>query len=206
MPDVFVPIIVASVGVIGSLTTVALKYYLDNKKKIKADKEKHRFVNIIPAMSELYTILQEVIVNSEADRVMILKTENNGGRPRFGCQLFSSVLYEIITSNLESKKNSWQRRPLDQEYTELLTNMMSHSELYYEFVLNDLMDASLLKDIYERDGVNRSVIQVLAEREKTLVYIALNWKSDKMLSATQREAIRTGVLKLQNLLSEYKEI
>jgi len=58
------------------------------------------------------------------------------------------VLYEVISANLHSKKQDWQRRLIDQDYTEVLSNMLSGEDEKYEFSIHDLKDSSMLKDIY----------------------------------------------------------
>jgi len=43
---------------------------------------------------EIQQIIDRVITNSGANRFLILKTENGGGKPRLGSHLYASVLYE----------------------------------------------------------------------------------------------------------------
>lgn len=198
-------VLVAALSFAGIALPILAKFIYDYRAK-KANKEKHKFVNIIPAMNSLYEILSTMSFKSGAKRALVLKTENNGGRPRLGCALYSSVLYEVRSSNLPAVKPTWQRQMLDEEYTELLTHMMGGKDMAYHFHISDMDEDSILKTVYQSTGVKQAFVIGICERPKTFVYLSLTFAEDEPLTADQKDAIRIGITKLRKLFEEYEEI
>lgn len=130
------------ISVLGALILVAMVAVLTNKK---------RHTSALHGIADVYEAMGEALSNSNIDRFVILYTENGGGKPNVGTQLYSSVLYELHDDKIESIKAKWQRMPLDQGYIELLTKI--DRDEAGVMMYPEKMPYSLLREIFEKEKV-----------------------------------------------------
>lgn len=162
-----------------------LAMYIKQKLDIRKIKKKESFRQVIPKVHHIYDLLNELKTHTKAVRVLILKTENNGGRPKGGCVLKSSIVYEVFDSPLEPIKETWQQQVLDEEYVDILTQMMSNPQRRKSVVTGKLKDHSILKRVYLATGVHSSVLYEIQEREKEYFYLSIIY--DKQIDKTAEE-------------------
>lgn len=159
-------------------------------------KNKTRFNTVLPRVSEVYEEMNALLNTVKAGRVIVLKAHNGGGRPSVGTQLYSSAVYEVW-GDLSSVKDSWQNQPLDEEYTQLLVQLESKGVLYMD---TKEMDDGVLKQLYFASHILHSVVVKIAQDEKSLYYMSINFSHPVDLSEPSiRESIRSSVNRLKQL-------
>jgi len=158
--------------------------------------KKSKFNSVLPKVSEVYEEMNGLLNTVKAGRVIVLKAHNGGGRPSVGTQLYSSAVYEVW-GDLSSVKDSWQNQPLDEEYTQLLVQLESKGVLYMD--TKKMLDG-VLKQLYFASHILHSVVVKIAQDEKNLYYMSINFSHPVDLSEPSvRESIRSSVNRLKQL-------
>lgn len=183
--------IVLSSGVTLFLTKEGVNAFKEWRKT-----KKGKFNSVLPKVSEVYEEMNGLLNDVGAGRVLILKAHNGGGRPAVGTQLYSSAVYEVW-GDLSSVKDSWQNQPLDEEYTQLLVELNAKGTLYMNTVD---MDDGVLKQLYFASHILHSVVVKIAQDEKNLYYMSINFHTPVNLNEpTLRESVRSSVNRLKQL-------
>lgn len=183
--------IVFSSGITLFLTKEGVSAFKEWKKQRKS-----KFNTVLPRVSEVYEEMNYLLNTVHAGRVVILKAHNGGGRPSVGTQLYSSAIYEVW-GDLTSVKDSWQNQPLDEEYTQLLVNLESKGTVYID---TSGMQDGVLKQLYFASHILHSVVVKIAQDEKNLYYMSINFSNPVNLEEPfVREQIRSSVNRLKQL-------
>jgi hypothetical protein len=146
-----------------------------NISGVKTGESQHMLGNISNFENKISVqqIIDKVIRESSADRVLILKTENGGGKPRLGSHLYSSVMYE--SSNLDLVKPDYQRLSVDEHYVKMLSDIGPSRR---NSLITDKMKNGTLKWIYQREGIKYSEIHYIGETQSAFVYLSVATKAD----------------------------
>ena len=119
---------------------------------------------------EIQQIIDRVITNSTADRFLILKTENGGGKPRLGSHLYASVLYESIHTPLTSVKGDYQRLLVDDIYVKMLSDIGPGTANKLDI---SKMKDGILKNIYTVEQIKYSEIHYVGETDSVFLYLSI---------------------------------
>lgn len=177
-----------------------------NKKASLAHKKKEEddaFTLIFDAIHNVYYTLLTILRDTKAHRVVILKTTNGGGRPTLTGKLYSSVIYEAFENPLTSVKENWQKQELDPAYMELLFNMNKTGRIA---VVTETMQKGILRDLYLAEGIKKSWVYKIYERENEYIYISLNFTEVELEEPALANIFRMGVSRLRKLFSEHNKI
>lgn len=139
--------------------------------------EKKTFTSVLPDMHDVYAHLNEVMVRLGGNRCLVMYTENGGGRPTIGSQLYASIVYEVYTHQCGSIRKQIQRKQVDESYVKMLGYMVSNVEKRTN-VVTAQMPPCMLRDIYERSGVKMSFVYLIKETESRLYYASFNFPHD----------------------------
>lgn len=184
---------VAILGLMGQV----LMWYLNN---IKQDNKSRRLIKSIDVegIPEVQPILNRVIDDTCIQRVLVMKTENGGGKPRLGAHLYASILYEAFKAPLSSTKNDYQRILVDDMYVKMLSDIgpTTHNNLS----VNKMKDG-LLKRIYLRDGVKYSEVYYLTETDDSFIYMTFSTtdENERFEDPNDRVEIDIAVSKIRNV-------
>lgn len=149
-----------------------LKAHIEELEKSREDATS--FTNILPNMHMVYTHLNEVMVRLGGSRCMVMYTENGGGMPNIGSQLYVSVVYEVFTSLCGSIRNMMQRKLVDEAYVTMLGYMITNPG-QRTIVVTELMPPCMLRDIYEKSGVKMSLVYLIKQTDARLYYASFNF-------------------------------
>lgn len=181
-------VVVAIIGLLGKL----LDWYL--KRKDKEDSKKDiPIIDTIGKISNIYQIMDDTIRNTKFNRFLVLKSENGGGIPKLGNHLYASVILERTDSPLESVIERYQRLKVDGEYSKMLVDIYSKGKI--EHITSDLPEGTLLRRIYDSEGVLKSLVFHLHTTKTAMFYcsIATTEKdcsdSDELLAETAADRI-----------------
>lgn len=152
-------------------------------------------------INQTYHILNQMMVNAGAGRVLLLMTTNGGGIPTAGSVVKSSVLREVFSKELDPVREFWQNQLIDQHYAGLISDIRRGDAV--EVIAERIPEKSQLRTIYDAGGVAFGIVCWVASLEDRFLYVTLNYhrmselKSPGDLSPAHREAIRAGVNKLK---------
>ena len=186
---------------LGGFVAFMVKVSYDKYKDAKKGKKKNEFKTAYETVTELHYNLDYILSETSAERALILKSENGGGKPRIDAHLYSSVIHEAF-NGLPSIKDKWQRQRIDADYSKLLSEL-TNRKIYTIFV-EDLEDKSILKDNYISAGIKMSRVIELYEDDKKYIYMSLNYleipSEDKR--PNEMDAIRAAVTNLKKLFKK----
>jgi hypothetical protein len=188
---------VAILGLIGQV----LMWYLNNSNK--GDKQSLKKSSELENLPEIQPILNRVIDDTCIQRVLVMKTENGGGKPRLGAHLYASIVYEAFKAPLFSTKNDYQRILVDDMYVKMLSDIgpTTHNNLSV-----NKMKEGLLKRIYLRDSVKYSEVYYLTETDDSFIYMTFSTteENEKFEDPNDRVEIDIAVSKIRNIFQKLK--
>ena len=140
----FTDIFSTLIGIVGALVGIWLKYHFDRRKAMKVAQEgdpldKHH--EYLIKAGEINILLNELLANLGAARILVLRANNGGGIPKTSSPLYSSVLYEAIKQGEEAVHQSWQNLAVDSEYKRMLQEMLADPDMDAE--LKEMAEAEI---------------------------------------------------------------
>jgi len=152
---------------------------------------------------EVQQIMERVLDKTGAQRFLILKTENGGGKPRLGSHLYASVMYEAISNPMVSVKNDYQRLLVDNIYVKMLSDIGPSTP---NKLIRDNMKEGILKRIYTKEKVAYSEIHYLSETDNAFFYLSIaTSKDDRFNGPIDRVEIEIAISKLVNIFEKIVE-
>jgi hypothetical protein len=130
---------------------------------------------------EMYETLHLMLGSFHAKRVLLLRCENGGGIPGPGRKVFTSVAAEACEDPKMATRDEWQKRPVDRQYAELLTDLYDNG---WSLLQTETMIPGPLKDLYTRDGIVSTLVVRVAQVEGAFFYMSINY-SDTVTSVAQ---------------------
>lgn len=165
-------------------------------------RQKKPFTLSLEKRAEVYEIMNRVMQHTAVKRFLILKAENGGGRPAIDAKLYISTIYEDFRHPFTSVKTKYQRVITDAELNKLLITISREGHKNIE---TKMLQRSLLKTIYETDGVAFAQVFYLTETDRHFVYcsIATDEKGAlEMADMRQQLFIQLEINRLQDFLNK----
>lgn len=158
-------------------------------------------------ISRIYEHIQDLLSDTTANRVLVLKSENGGGIPSPGCVVKSSVLYEVVDSPAKPISQSWQLVPLDQDYSSILAQVNSdgravveREQLHHESLTHELLQAA--------DATHCYVFRICATAH-ALLYLSVQYScldQQEVMSAEDHAAARGVLGKLGRIFQRHHQL
>ena len=123
----------------------------------------------------IYDVLNRLKLKVESPRVLILYTENGGGLPTLGSQIYISVLYEVVDTDTKSIKMDVQRLTTDEEYDKLISRLASGE---FVKIKTKEMNDGILKKFYKFDNVVESFIVQIGQQNNRFYYMSVAWHKE----------------------------
>lgn len=161
--------------------------------------QRRAFPETIKKMRKIYTLMDNLKADVGCDRVLILSAKNGGGIPRPGGHLYVSVLFETFDSDFVSVAEWWQNRRVDEQYVNMLCGLEEDKEGIIKLT-TDKMKKSMLKDTYETEGVEASVVAKIKETGDRYYFISCNFKDGRKIDLPTRVSVANHVAKIKELL------
>lgn len=151
----------------------------------------------IARVVKIYDTMHKVLETTDVERMLILKAHNGGGLIRPSTPLYVSVLYEDYDNPFTSVKETYQKYMIDEHYLRTLNDLCMDKKVV---VVTEALPASMLKDIYQGEGVEYSEIHLLGQDRKNLYFcsVASSKKENLVSSPKQKLAIETAVNTIRN--------
>lgn len=179
----------------GGVLTAIIKGVFDLVKHKMSIRD--AFPNAIKNINRVYSRLNELKSKVECDRVLIITTSNGGGIPRAGAPLYASVLYETYDKNVESIRDSWQARRVDESYISLLARLETHDVVD---VPTELLEEGVLKYVLTAHNINGTMIAKIKSTPENYYYIMCSFKNAKHMKIEAKLSILDTITKISNIL------
>lgn len=188
-------------AVLGPVAVLAAKRWFERRSP---EKKSQRTLNALKDLGDLYVSIGTMRVEIGAARIVLLMAENNGGLPKPGAQVYSSVVHEVFGDGQVSIKADWFRRPVDGEYAKILSGLIE-SEDGKVCLTWETMPESPLKDFYKAHGIVGSRVYEVGSRDHAYYYLSCTWTADpKEEDETYRNTVRMHLQKIRSLVGVKK--
>jgi hypothetical protein len=186
----------ASTGTAGALLVAGLHAWnvASSRRKTAAT------VRAMAQVQRVYETLNEALAEvGHAGRAMLLRSENGGGIPSPNRPVYSSILHEVHSPDLEAMRESWQRVKVDAQYAELLHKLATAG--HHHIVTSELEDGAL-RTMYEAQGIVCALVYAIAADESGFNYLSVVCTADHSDTPHNKEAARAAASKLRGILEE----
>jgi hypothetical protein len=168
-------------------TLTELLKFFNTLLKLRVSPEKQ-----IQKVVSIYDTMNMVLRETSVERFLIFKAHNGGGIIKPTGELYVSTLYEEFTEPFYAVKWKYQKLEVDKEYVKMLLNLIQDKVLQCK--TSDLKD-SMLKGLYENDGVVESKIYYLGQDKKAVYFCSCStsteWNPTQAENSTLDVAIST---------------
>lgn len=183
----------------GAMVKGGFELYKWHKNRV----EYNHFSSQFKKRAEIYEAINGILQDTSAKRVLVMKTENGGGRPRTGKHIYASVLYEDFNPPFRSIINKRQRVRVGKSYLEILQHIASAEDQRKVMIAED-MPPSQIKSLYEQEGATFSQSHYLHEDAQAFYYVSIATDEEGMgslASDTQQVMIEMYVDRLREIFN-----
>lgn len=159
----------------------------------------------IKSILAIYDEMKRIIVNTNAERVIIFKLENGGGIIKPGAQLKASIIYEDFEKDkFESVKDRLQDVKLDSEGLNILSQCIDKKSIKID--TNSMQPVGLLYDLWRTEGVQYLEMYHLLNSRKAVFFCSIGTKEkdEKFDTGGQHSEFSLSINKIRSLLSGKK--
>ena len=180
---------VAIVGIISK--------YLEHRWNSKAAKPKAS-TTVIKTVASIYQSMQKVLMSSNVERILILKVENGGGKPKVGAHIYASAIMEVQKDPRITVLDNYQRLRADAGYVELLADLLTKEHVIIN--VSELPDC-LLKTIYKAENIKYSEVYYLHATDEAIYYCSFATSQDEQFNDAKTQlAIEVAVNHITEIL------
>jgi hypothetical protein len=192
-------IIVAILNFLGGAGFVKIINHFREKTR---KKHLEKLSNNLQDLSQIYRIIEQLLQDSGADKVLILRASNGGGIPKPGSEMFTKLLYaSTVDEDLEiyQKYNSIK---IDGPYVDMLIDIQKNGQTYK--VIKD-MPNSLLKRLYQSENIQYSEIYFLGNNANEMYYCIVDSMDidKKFEEPNKRLSIELGINDVKKIFNKH---
>lgn len=172
---------------VAAIVGIGLSLYkiFDIWNKKRKTKIHERELKLFAEDTEKCERLMDVLTrNNFADRVYIFRAHNSGGKPTLGKPYHVNVVHANYTNKLKDKSRRYRDIDVDSSYRHMITNLLDKNSLD---LYTQTMEDSLLKSIYEDEGIKYGKIYRLAITRTDFFFMSITWydipKPEQILEA-----------------------
>lgn len=157
----------------------------------------------IMAVSSVYDAMIDICAHSEIDRIWVLKTENGGGVPQVGSQIYSTIVYEYITGHSANPiKQMYSRFECDREYVRVLADINRENKPYVFHVKKET--PGTLTVMFESIDVEVAYFYFIGHNKKTFYFMIIADSGKGLIEdARSKASIMSGINKIRYLFNKY---
>lgn len=161
-------------GVFGFMNSPAIQNWIT---KILTKPNPKPMESALTAYSRLNQLCQEFAKLPGIKKGVIVETKNNGGIPRPGCIIYSSINFP------EEWRSTWHNQPLDNEYADLLLRIFTEKDV--EFFTKDLNSDGILKGLFEAQGIDFCYCTDLKTYTEKYFFLAIDFYDKDLVYENQ---------------------
>lgn len=186
-------IIVAIISVVVALIQTSVGQKLIADRLAKSNKKSMQ--NAVNNYSKLNEACQAFAQLPGVKKAVIVETKNNGGIPRPGCIIYSSINFPT------EWRNTWQNQPLDNEYADLVAKLLREGEI--EFGMDSLKSDELLKGLFSAQGIDFCHCIALKQYHDKFFFLAIDFYDKALVYDNEyvKNIIRIKIAEIKTLMS-----
>jgi hypothetical protein len=185
-PGGFQMIYAAIISLFGSVLIFWLGVWNEKRKAAKRD------TDVIDGMRRshlTYTMVEEIIWGSSADRAILFAGHNSGGIPRPSSSFWASAIYwHARKPEHEKQLSEYQKLEVDAHYIQTLLDTERSGMVQLETAK---LPQSQLRRYYQAEGVQHSAVFFLKIVENKFLYLSVAKYTDEPF--TEVEITRIGI-------------
>lgn len=156
--------------------------------------------NVVKDISLLYRVMQRVINNTDADRFLILGLHNGGRKLDVHSKRYITIFEEVNNPNVPSIKGDYKKVMVDGPYIHLINQLISQGVV---FGWTKDLPGGLLKEAYQKDGINYYHIFYIGYRQNTYFFGSASTTSQvSMEDSSQWMEIKLATNKIKQLINK----
>lgn len=187
--------ILNSAGIVVLVTTVGnlIAKYLDRNNQYKRS---------IKKIAEIYDSFNRVIDESNAERVLILKSSNGGGKPSPGSDLYVSVIHEMSVKGVEQIKNQHQKILIDEAYLKIIQRIISERSV--EIRVGELPENSFLRLLNDQEGFKQLYFFEIKSNADNYFFGIFSTKAETGFSKPDKLAFKLAIDSIKKVFENEK--
>jgi hypothetical protein len=134
-------------------------------------------------IQRVYKEIQELLSGTNANRVLVLKSENGGGVPAPGARVKGSVAFEVCGSTAKPVQDHWQNVQLDATYSEVMSTIASKG--ITDVHLDSMGEESFLSTTFKAFHTSRARMVRICATQKVVLYLSVHFHKNSPLSAAE---------------------
>lgn len=178
-------------------TSVALinlyKWWLERRDRLIEGK----VPSVLKDLHEVYHVINIILRETDAHRVVINRVENGGAIPMVGKDLYESVVFEAYDGEMKSVKKGWQRQVIDEVHVRMLLKIAEKQNVTFR---TDKMSACSVKDNHLANGVVLSDAYQIKSLEGSFYYLCVHFNDEGKMDSKYRDLLRYAVSTLSHLI------
>lgn len=206
---------IATVLGLGGLLERIVTFFINRYNTEK--RFKNEYFKTIKNVKKVHSILSELHFNLDAQRTVILKSENGGGIPKVRNKIYSSIIYGVSNINDgEDLRSIWNKQLIDKSYSSMILDLIENNSICLivdgtknknESFKEVYLEKGILKDLYSRDGIKRSYVFCIAFKKDCFIYLSVQLKDkDRILNQEDRDFLRMNISELASIFKEDKNL
>lgn len=143
-------------------------------------------------IGDIYNDMNYLKHSINSQKILIIKSHNSGS------PIFNKST--IIAETFNEKYNvhlDWQSRPLDQEYIQMLQNLVVNHKL---LINTDEISDSMLRDVYLANGVMYSDIRLIGGNNTEIYFMSIHLGEKERNVLNYENTVNSGISKIRNKL------
>lgn len=190
-------VLIALIGCVGAGLKWGLPRFLGFLEKKLSEKTKRGVQDI----QEVYNIMDEILEDTSADRVIQFVGHNSGGIPRVGAAFYCTAIRWRLKDRPEKKAgidlSDYFKVPVGNEYIGMLLNAEKNG--IYRFTTENEPECQL-KGYYKIEGVTDSLIVFLKIKERHFHYMSIATFAEEGLTEEDIMIINLKVARIRQLV------
>ena len=156
-----------------------------------------RFLKYLETQVEIQNIFNELIEDLNSDRVILLASHNGGSTPSIQKPFYSSSILQDFRQSRIHDIPIYTNISIDAHYKRMLIQLMEEDHVTIDV---GQLPQSLLKGIYEAEGIQHSFLVGIGLFQKQYLYLSVSRLDDKPFTESERNQISMKGNAISNIL------
>lgn len=187
-------------AVIAILTSGSMAALVQVARELYKHRASKKYDSGYSHIREIYELIQQLLSDSKANRVLVLLSENGGGIPSPGTQVKTSVYHEVCDSPAKPISEFWQLVPIDQDYASVLADINTKGHATLE--VSELHETAL-RDLLVVGEASRVYMFRICATPHALLYLSIQYHGDEVMSEHDRVETRGIVTQLCGIFNKH---
>ena len=163
----------------------------------------HKWDRSYTDIQSIYQTIQELLSNTPANRVLVVKSENGGGIPTPDGDVTNTVIHEVCGSDTDPIQKDWVGIKLDRIYSGVITKV---STLGVADVAFRDLEAGEFRDLFTKGECHQARLMRICATGSALLYICICLGKDATLDSDDRLRLRAAARRLCKIFAHHHQL